>query len=71
MNSGMSDFALLADNHIEPVIFSMSQLSRLLDITSNEQHLPIHIKLDTGMRRLDSSRKKLMSYVYVWQEIPG
>ena len=30
----------------------MSQLSRLLDITSNEQHLPIHIKLDTGMRRL-------------------
>lgn len=52
MNSGMSDFALLADNHIEPVIFSMSQLSRLLDITSNEQHLPIHIKLDTGMRRL-------------------
>ncbi|HNM55072.1 MAG TPA: bifunctional UDP-N-acetylmuramoyl-tripeptide:D-alanyl-D-alanine ligase/alanine racemase, partial [Saprospiraceae bacterium] len=52
MNSGMSDFALLAENHIEPVIFSMSQLSRLLDTTYNAQPIPIHIKLDTGMRRL-------------------
>ncbi|MEO6190768.1 MAG: bifunctional UDP-N-acetylmuramoyl-tripeptide:D-alanyl-D-alanine ligase/alanine racemase [Saprospiraceae bacterium] len=52
LNSGLADFEELIDRKIEPVIFSLSQIRRLLSEISINKQIRIHIKLDTGMRRL-------------------
>ncbi|MEP7196781.1 MAG: bifunctional UDP-N-acetylmuramoyl-tripeptide:D-alanyl-D-alanine ligase/alanine racemase [Saprospiraceae bacterium] len=52
MNSGLADFEELFDNNIEPAIFSLSQLNKIIKKTDLNKERRIHLKLDTGMRRL-------------------
>lgn len=52
LNTGLAEFDELLDNNIEPAIFSLQQIKRLLKEEGNRSRIGIHIKLDTGMRRL-------------------
>ncbi len=52
MNTGTSDFNSLFDARLEPEIFSLKQLHRLLQEMGKNHPVKIHLKLDTGMHRL-------------------
>ncbi|WP_082115935.1 bifunctional UDP-N-acetylmuramoyl-tripeptide:D-alanyl-D-alanine ligase/alanine racemase [Hymenobacter terrenus] len=53
MNPAPDSFSTLRHYRLEPEIFSFDMLSEYLAATSAEEPLPpIHLKLDTGMRRL-------------------
>lgn len=58
MNSDRGSFESILLNHLEPEIFSINQLQTFLKILrevlpeQQNQLYPIHIKLDTGMKRL-------------------
>ncbi len=54
MNAEENTFELLLKYSLEPEIFSFSILQAFLNflLDKNVQHFPIHLKLDTGMRRL-------------------
>lgn len=52
MNTGTSDFNSLFDYRLEPEIFSINQLQRLLQEVGRATPIKIHLKLDTGMHRL-------------------
>ena len=54
MNPEMSSFSTLFRNHLEPEIYSFRLLDALIHAAQHEgiTNFPVHIKLDTGMRRL-------------------
>ncbi len=52
MNIGSVDFNVLLDYNLEPEIYSLNQLKRLIYEVDNTKKIKIHIKLDTGMHRL-------------------
>lgn len=52
MNTGTADFNSFLEYHLEPEIFSISQLERCLLEIGSTTFIPVHIKLDTGMHRL-------------------
>ncbi len=59
MNAGTADFSTLLDYHLEPEIFSMQQLKRLLKEIGKNAIIKIHLKLDTGMHRLGFMQEDL------------
>jgi alanine racemase len=56
MNAGYDDLSILLDYNLEPEVYSMEQLQELImrlnAKTVTPHALGIHLKLDTGMRRL-------------------
>ena len=52
LNSHAPAFQTLIDFNLEPVIFSLSQLRELTNLLPINQYLNVHLKIDTGMRRL-------------------
>lgn len=58
--------------HLEPAVFSFEQLDELLHelIFQGVQNFPIHIKIDTGMRRLGFDFKDLPRLMEVIQTQP-
>lgn len=52
MNTGSTDFISLFDYKLEPEIYSLTQLNRLIQETGRTTQVKIHLKLDTGMHRL-------------------
>lgn len=56
MNPENDHFDIIAENRLEPEIYSMSILRRLAEFLERQgyrgQTFPIHLKLDTGMHRL-------------------
>lgn len=51
LNVSADSFNTMMDHHLEPEIFSISQLKSLIQVIG-ENPIKIHIKLDTGMKRL-------------------
>lgn len=52
MNPSPDAFALLRQYHLEPEIYSFARLREYLQAAEDGPLPPIHLKLDTGMRRL-------------------
>lgn len=54
MNPRAANYRALFKNRLEPVIYSMSMLQRLIEEAGKygEGEYPVHIKLDTGMHRM-------------------
>ena len=61
MNPVTNRFQALFEQRIEPVVFSLDELDRLIDEAENYGtcHFPIHIKLDTGMHRVGFLKESL------------
>lgn len=62
MNPEMSSFSTLFQHHLEPEIYSFRLLDALIHAAEHEgiTNFPVHIKLDTGMRRLGFDPEKDM-----------
>ncbi|TAF72969.1 MAG: bifunctional UDP-N-acetylmuramoyl-tripeptide:D-alanyl-D-alanine ligase/alanine racemase [Bacteroidetes bacterium] len=60
MNTTEEDFEFLAKNKLEPVIYSIDLLKKLIYyLEYNYENLPIHIELETGMNRLGIAEAEL------------
>ena len=71
MNPSPSGFNKLLDYQLEPVIYSLKLLKEWKQfITDKQIHVPIHIKLDTGMHRLGFMEKDIDELVRLLQLIP-
>ncbi len=62
MNPEMTSFKMLFDYRLEPEVFSFELLDALVRAAEKEgiTNFPVHIKLDTGMRRLGFDPEKDM-----------
>ncbi|HRI01590.1 MAG TPA: alanine racemase, partial [Saprospiraceae bacterium] len=68
MNTGLCDYKILAENKLEPEIFSIDQLNTLVDFIKQENHpFPIHLKLDTGMHRLGIQKNEIGALIEILQ----
>ena len=67
MNTGTTDFKNLFENQLEPEIFSIIQLHRLIYEMGTSMSLEIHIKLDTGMHRLGFLEHEIPELIQVLQ----
>ncbi len=71
MNAAPANFAQLIRYHLEPEIYSMSQLKAWLSFLRNERvGVPVHLKLDTGMHRLGFEKEDLPSLIAFINENP-
>ena len=70
MNTATADFRTLEDYHLEPEIFSLGQISRLLQEIGPQRRFSIHIKLDTGMYRLGFMEDELEQLIHILQTNP-
>ncbi len=59
LNPEEATFNKLFQYQLEPEVYSLSQLSKLIHALPPKLKLPIHIKIDTGMRRLGFSSKDI------------
>jgi Alr-MurF fusion protein len=59
MNPSPDSFALLRQYHLEPEIYSFARLREYLQAAQDGPLPPIHLKLDTGMRRLGFAESDL------------
>ena len=59
LNPEEATFNKLFHYQLEPEVYSLSQLSKLIHALPPKFKLPIHLKIDTGMRRLGFSAKDI------------
>ena len=59
LNSEEATFDSLVRYKLEPEIYSILQLRQLIQYLSKDQEITVHLKLDTGMRRLGFEEKDL------------
>lgn len=59
LNPEEATFNKLFQYQLEPEVYSLSQLSKLIQALPPKINIPIHIKIDTGMRRLGFSGKDI------------
>ncbi|GAB2948614.1 bifunctional UDP-N-acetylmuramoyl-tripeptide:D-alanyl-D-alanine ligase/alanine racemase [Hymenobacter coalescens] len=59
MNPSPDSFALLRQYHLEPEIYSFARLHEYLQAAQDGPLPPVHLKLDTGMRRLGFAEEDL------------
>lgn len=70
MNTGSADFSQLIDFQLEPEIYSMYQLTRLISEIGKSKGVKIHIKLDTGMHRLGFLEDDLQELISIMRANP-
>lgn len=72
MNPEEEGFEACIKYNLEPAIYSLNQLDDLIStlISMEKSNFPIHIKLDTGMRRLGFERHELPKLIEVVQAQP-
>ena len=72
MNAGVDDFQECIDYHLEPSIYSLNILDEFIKILiSNEvKGFPIHLKIDTGMKRLGIDSNELEQFISVLNSQP-
>ncbi|HEX5625149.1 MAG TPA: bifunctional UDP-N-acetylmuramoyl-tripeptide:D-alanyl-D-alanine ligase/alanine racemase, partial [Saprospiraceae bacterium] len=70
MNAGTADFGMMKEHRLEPEIFAMSQLQRLVAETGRREAYPIHLKLDTGMHRLGFQEDEVEELIRFLKEQP-
>lgn len=60
MNVALESFSNILKYNLEPEVYSIGQLKRLIDfIGKEEKSIKIHIKIDSGMHRLGFERKHI------------
>lgn len=67
MNPDFSSYPLMADNLLEPEIYSFSGLRLFIEMaeSKNLKRYPVHIKLDTGMHRLGFTSDELPELIKI------
>jgi alanine racemase len=72
MNPEEEGFEACIKYNLEPAIYSMNQLDELIStlISLEKSNFPIHIKVDTGMRRLGFERDELPKLLEIIQAQP-
>ena len=71
MNTQIEEFAKLIEYSLEPEIYSLELLKALDEYCQlNEQNIKIHIKLDTGMKRLGFESHEIESLANCLAEMP-
>jgi alanine racemase len=71
MNPQIEEFAKLIEYSLEPEIYSFELLKALDEYCLlNEQNIKIHIKLDTGMKRLGFESQEIESLANYLAEMP-
>ncbi|OJW69897.1 MAG: alanine racemase [Candidatus Amoebophilus sp. 36-38] len=72
MNPSPGSFNKLLDYQLEPVIYSLKLLKDWKNFIDGKGiHIPIHIKLDTGMHRLGFMEHDMDELVYLLQCMPN
>jgi Alr-MurF fusion protein len=72
MNAGVDDFQECIDYHLEPSIYSLNILDEFIKIliSNEEKGFPIHLKIDTGMKRLGIDSSELEHFISVLNSQP-
>ncbi|TRX61400.1 bifunctional UDP-N-acetylmuramoyl-tripeptide:D-alanyl-D-alanine ligase/alanine racemase [Fulvivirga sp. M361] len=70
MNPSMESFEKLKTYQLEPEVYSISILGKLLDFIG-EEPIGIHIKLDTGMRRLGFDTSTINELISILKTHPN
>ena len=72
MNPEEEGFEACIKYNLEPAIYSLNQLDELIStlISMEKSNFPIHIKVDTGMRRLGFEREELPKLIEIIQAQP-
>jgi len=72
MNAGVDDFQECIDYHLEPSIYSLNILDEFIKIliSNEEKGFPIHLKIDTGMKRLGIDSSELEHFITVLNSQP-
>ncbi|OON70641.1 bifunctional UDP-N-acetylmuramoyl-tripeptide:D-alanyl-D-alanine ligase/alanine racemase [Hymenobacter sp. CRA2] len=71
MNPSPDSFALLRQYHLEPEIYSFARLRDYLQAAADGPLPAIHLKLDTGMRRLGFAESDLAELLPLLQQHAG
>lgn len=71
MNPSPDSFALLRQYHLEPEIYSFARLREYLQAAEDGPLPAIHLKLDTGMRRLGFAEDDLPALLPLLQQHAG
>ncbi|KUG06252.1 bifunctional UDP-N-acetylmuramoyl-tripeptide:D-alanyl-D-alanine ligase/alanine racemase [Solirubrum puertoriconensis] len=71
MNPSPDSFALLRQYHLEPEIYSFARLREYLLAAQDGPLPPVHLKLDTGMRRLGFDETDLDELLPLLQQHAG
>jgi len=69
MNTAHTDFTELQEYGLEPEIFSVQQLKRLLAELGNRQ-IEVHIKIESGMNRLGVQERELDALICLLRDQP-
>ena len=72
MNAEKSAFNQITSNNLEPAIFSFKQLDEFIDhlIHIRVRDYPIHIKIDTGMKRLGFEPSEIQNLIAILKSQP-
>ncbi len=72
MNAGINDFHDCIDFELEPAVYSLSILDELIKelIAQDKKKFPIHLKLDTGMKRLGIDNSEINDFIDVLKSQP-
>lgn len=71
LNPVAAGFDIFQRYQLEPEIFSLEILRRLIEYTGNHKSLPVHLKLDTGMHRLGFEPKDLPDLIETLRAFPN
>ena len=72
MNAGIDDFQECIDNQLEPSIYSLSILDEFVKIliANKIKGFPIHLKIDTGMKRLGIHENEIEQFISLLNSQP-
>ena len=72
MNAGIDDFQECIDNRLEPSIYSLSILDEFVKIliANKIKGFPIHLKIDTGMKRLGIHENEIEQFISLLNSQP-
>ena len=68
LNPGDADYQTMMRYALEPEIYSLGQLRRLLSVTTQAT---VHLKMETGMNRLGFAERDLPELMDILQQYPG
>jgi len=71
LNCPISSFGALLEHQLEPEIYSIEQLSSLIDFLQKGQSIKVHLKIETGMNRLGFVEQDWKSLLNLLQQAKG